>query len=182
MNETQKKTLLDNARNALLEKLSGIGTDPGRTDDPVLEQKRGVFVSVYVNKELRGCTGYLSPAFGLIDAVRSCAVSAATEDSRFDTVVAAELDTVSFEISVLDPPHGIEDPLSVETGRHGVIVKDGPREGLLLPQVAVRHGLTSEGFLEAACRKADLPPDHWKKDQTRVEVFTAEVFADPAVK
>jgi len=66
---------------------------------------------------------------------------------------------------------------AVEVGRHGLVISEGARRGLLLPQVAVENGWNRETFLEQTCRKAGLPPDAWRKGAT-IEAFTAEIFAD----
>ena len=73
-----------------------------------------------------------------------------------------------------------------ETGRHGLLISDGARRGLLLPQVPVENGWDREKFLEQTCRKAGLPPDAWRNNNTKIEAFCAEVFGDsdfePAVE
>jgi uncharacterized protein (TIGR00296 family) len=68
-------------------------------------------------------------------------------------------------------------PEAVEVGRHGLLISDGPRRGLLLPQVPVEHGWDRITFLEQTCRKAGLPLDAWQSG-TAIEAFTAEVFGD----
>jgi uncharacterized protein (TIGR00296 family) len=70
-------------------------------------------------------------------------------------------------------------PESVEVGRHGLIISQEGKRGLLLPQVATEHELTRERFLEETCRKAGLPSDAWKDAATRIEGFECEVFAEP---
>ena len=66
---------------------------------------------------------------------------------------------------------------AVEVGRHGLVISEGARRGLLLPQVAVENGWNRETFLEQTCRKAGLPRGAWRKNAT-IEAFTAEIFAD----
>ena len=84
---------------------------------------------------------------------------------------------IEIEISRLGPlsPVRAED---VVPGRHGVLVRRGRRRGVLLPQVAARHGWDRETFLEEVCHKAFLPPDAWRFTDTVIEVFEAEVFGD----
>ena len=69
------------------------------------------------------------------------------------------------------------DAADVEVGRHGLVISDGVRRGLLLPQVPVEHGWDRKTFLEQTCRKAGLPMEAWKKSTT-IEAFVAEVFGD----
>ncbi len=74
-------------------------------------------------------------------------------------------------------------PIAAEqivVGQHGLVISQGPQRGLLLPQVPVEHGWDRITFLEQTCLKAGLPPTVWKSGGgTKIEAFTAEVFADP---
>jgi AMMECR1 domain-containing protein len=47
---------------------------------------------------------------------------------------------------------------------------------LLLPQVATEYHWDRETFLEHTCLKAGLPRDAWKDKETRIFVFSAEIF------
>jgi len=90
---------------------------------------------------------------------------------------ALKLEVSLSVLSRLFPIH----PEEVEVGRHGLLISDGARRGLLLPQVSVENGWDRETFLEQTCRKAGLPLDSWRKNST-IEAFTAEVFADADVE
>ena len=178
MSLEQRKELLQAARSAVERQLARGRPPRNETTDMELQKKYGVFVSVHVAGDLRGCTGYIYPDAPLIDAVSRCAVSAATADHRFDPVRPHELDDTVFEISVLSKPAAIADPSRLEIGRHGIIISSGLRKGLLLPQVATRHGMGREEFLDAGCRKAGLPEGSWRSASVTVEVFAAEVFGE----
>jgi uncharacterized protein (TIGR00296 family) len=70
-------------------------------------------------------------------------------------------------------------PGAVEVGTHGLLISEGPRRGLLLPQVPLEHGWDRNTFLEQTCRKAGLPPDAWRSNASiKIEAFTADVFGD----
>ena len=58
-----------------------------------------------------------------------------------------------------------------------MIVEQGSRRGLLLPQVATEHGWDRETFLEHTCVKAGLPADAWRRG-ARIRRFQAEVFGE----
>jgi AMMECR1 domain-containing protein len=58
-----------------------------------------------------------------------------------------------------------------------LVISQGGRRGLLLPQVPTENGWDRETFLEQSCRKAGLPGDAWRKG-AGIEAFTAEVFSD----
>ena len=105
------------------------------------------------------------------------AVAAATEDDRFDPVDAAELASLSIEISALSRLAPIR-PEEIELGRHGLVVRSGDRRGVLLPRVPVDHGWDRDSFLAHTCRKAGLAADAWTDSGTTIQGFTATVFSD----
>lgn len=141
-----------------------------------LMEPRGVFTTLYLGGELRGCVGYALPIRPLHRAVGETARAAAFEDSRFWPVAPEEARDLKISLSVLSPLFPIAAG-QVEVGRHGLVISDGIRRGLLLPQVPVEHGWDRETFLEQTCRKAGLPPDAWRKSAA-IDAFTAEVFGD----
>ncbi len=142
----------------------------------LLSEPRGVFTTLYLDGDLRGCVGYVVPVAPLYRAVAETACAAAFEDSRFLPVTKEEAPRLEVSLSVLSRLFPIS-PEAVEVGRHGLIISLGGRRGLLLPQVAVEQGWDRETFLEQTCRKAGLPLDAWRKGAT-IEAFSAEVFGD----
>ncbi len=141
-----------------------------------LAEQRGVFTTIYLRKKLRGCVGYITAVAPLYLAVAETARAAAFEDTRFTPVRAEEAGELEVSLSVLSLPREIN-PSDVEIGRHGLLISQHGRRGLLLPQVATEHGWDREMFLRETCYKAGLPPDAWEHG-ARVEAFTAEVFSD----
>jgi uncharacterized protein len=141
-----------------------------------LAEPRGVFTTLYRGGKLRGCVGYVSAVRPLGQAVAETARAAALEDTRFEPVERAELGEIEVSLSVLSSTFTIE-PNDVEIGRHGLVISQNGRRGLLLPQVASEHGWDTKTFLEQTCFKADIPGDAWEHGAT-VEAFTAEVFGD----
>ena len=61
---------------------------------------------------------------------------------------------------------------------HGLYLECQGHAGLLLPQVATEYGWDRHSFLTHTCFKAGLPGDSWRRPDTRIEIFTAEVFAE----
>jgi len=196
----QRRTLLGIAHEAILAALERrlLPDTPPRL--PGLSEPRGVFTTLYLppnrpshvasdpdretqseapgepHRELRGCVGYATPVAPLYRAVAETARAAAFEDSRFLPVTREEAPNLEVSLSVLSLVFPIQ-PEAVVVGRHGLIVSQGTRRGLLLPQVPVEHEWDRETFLEQTCRKAGLPVDAWRKAAT-IEAFTAEVFSD----
>lgn len=165
------------ARDAIrrhLERLAPPALPGGR---PALDEVRGVFVTLHRGDELRGCIGHAIGRLPLAEAVRELAVSAAARDRRFAPVARAELDELTVELSVLSALAPIR-PEEVQVGRHGLVVRDEGRAGLLLPQVASERGWAAAEFLEHTCRKAGLPPDAWRRTGAELLAFTCDLFIE----
>lgn len=146
---------------------------------PHLAEPRGVFTTLYLHGELRGCVGYVFPILPVYRAVAETARAAASEDSRFTPVCHDEVPQLEVSLSILSALRPVG-PDEVQIGQHGLVVSMAGRRGLLLPQVPVEHHWDRITFLEQTCRKAGLPLDAWKRGAT-LEAFTAEVFADSKV-
>jgi len=146
------------------------------TPSPPLCEPRGVFTTLYLHDQLRGCVGYVFPIMPLYQAVAETAEAAAFRDQRFPPVTDHEATHITVSLSVLSPLRTTS-PEDVEIGTHGLIVSMNGRRGLLLPQVPVEHHWDRETFLENTCLKAGLSRDAWRKG-AQIEVFTAEVFGE----
>lgn len=142
----------------------------------VLGDDLGAFVTLTIHGQLRGCIGYVIPMKPLCETVRDVAAFAAVRDRRFEPVSKKELDQLEYEISVLSPIRRVTDIDKIVVGKHGLLIKKGDREGLLLPQVAAEREWDTETFLAQTCRKAGLPKDAWRSEQTDIFAFTAVVF------
>ena len=172
----QKKRLLEVARAAVRAAVEGREYRP-ETDDPGLQQPGAAFVTLRNGGELRGCIGTVRPESPLIQAVAEMARAAATSDYRFSSVTRQEVEALQIEISVLTPAEPVKDFAEIAIGVHGLIVEQGERRGLLLPQVAPEWGWDREEFLDHTCLKAGLPREAWRQG-ARVLKFSAEVFGE----
>jgi len=180
LNELQRQWLLGWARRVVEAVLHGRTAPVETPDDPVLCTPCGCFVTLHVNKELRGCIGTFQAGGPLYATVREMA-QASLEDPRFThrPLRAAELDRLEIEISVLSPLVRTADPLSLQLGKHGIYIRRGFMSGCFLPQVAEETGWSREEFLSYCCaHKAGLPSDAWKDPKTEVYLFTADVFGE----
>jgi uncharacterized protein len=146
------------------------------TSTPHLAEPRGVFTSLYLREQLRGCVGYVLPTCSVFRAVAETARAAAFNDNRFPPVTIEESPDLEIELSILSLPKPISAE-AIEVGRHGLLITWQGRRGLLLPQVPVERAWDRTTFLEQTCRKAGLPPDAWQKGAT-IEAFAAEVFGE----
>lgn len=152
--------------------------EPTAGSDEALNQERGAFVTLTKSGELRGCIGYTSALKPLYMAVRDTATLAAMRDSRFQPVSASELPQLEYEISVLSPLRRVLDIRQIKVGQHGLLMKNGDHEGLLLPQVPVEQKWDRQQFLEETCMKAGMSPGCWKDENTDIFMFTAVVFSE----
>jgi len=178
LSRSQQEWLLCAARAAVRANLCHDVPFSPETADPDLLDTRPVFVSVHSGGALRGCIGVLETAAPLIEAVVSCAISATADDPRFPPVTGEELPQLTFEISILSAPWTITGSEDVQVGRDGVIVTNGSRKALLLPQVGAREGWAARELLAAVCLKAGLPDTAWRLPGVKLEAFTAEVFSE----
>ncbi|MGC9157790.1 MAG: AmmeMemoRadiSam system protein B [Terracidiphilus sp.] len=175
----EKRELLALARKSVeTAVLSHAVYEPPAGSIPALHQERGAFVTLKENGALRGCIGYTSAAEPLYLTVRDTATLAALRDPRFPPVTAAELPRLEYEISVLSPLRRVLDIGQIRVGEDGLLVKNGDREGLLLPQVPVEQKWDRQSFVEQTCVKAHLSPGCWKDEDTDIFRFTAVVFSD----
>lgn len=141
-----------------------------------LKERLGAFVTLKVGGRLRGCIGHLVGDRPLNETVSRMAKSAAFEDPRFPPLSRGEYDKVGVEISILSPIEKCPDPEKVEVGRHGLVIRKGRHQGLLLPQVPVEWGWDRVNFLRHTAMKAGLPAEAWKDPDTEIMWFEAEVF------
>jgi hypothetical protein len=152
--------------------------EPKASASEALNQERGAFVTLHEAGALRGCVGYTSAYKPLYMTVRDTATLAALRDTRFHPVTAAELPKLDYEISVLSPLRRVTDIHQIQVGQHGLLMKNGDAEGLLLPQVPVELHWDRQKFLEETCVKAGLNANCWKEEDTDIFLFTAVVFGE----
>ena len=157
---------------------------------PKLRERSGVFVTIntYPEGALRGCIGYPEPILPLHLATIRAALAAAFNDPRFPPLSGNELDSVTFEVSILTVPERVdllindrsELPSLIKVGLHGLVISRGEFSGLLLPQVAVEYSWDSKEFLDQTCIKAGLEPGCWLQEGTAVFRFSAIIFREVA--
>jgi hypothetical protein len=176
--DEQKRALVEIARAAVTDAAHGRRDRTAAVASAgAFPEASGAFVTIKSSGRLRGCIGTLTCQRPLIEEVARVAVSAAIEDPRFEPLRASELDDLDIEVSILGPLERIDpfDHTSFEIGRHGLVVDQGHKRGLLLPQVATELRWDRETFLAQTCVKAGLPPDAWRHGAT-VYRFAGESF------
>jgi len=150
-------TLLAIARRAIAAYLRAEPYEPPELAPPWADA-RGVFVTLRTGAgALRGCVGHVEAGLETLAAeVASCAVAAATRDSRFAPVALGELDDLRIELSLLSCPEPITDADALDPARYGLVVASGPLRGVLLP--AIEGIASAREQVRIACVKAGIAP------------------------
>jgi AmmeMemoRadiSam system protein B/AmmeMemoRadiSam system protein A len=178
LSKEQKKRLLEIAKLTIDQYLRTGKKLEVKEADPRLSQSEGAFVTIHKNGDLRGCIGNIIGRGPLYLTVRDMAISAATEDPRFQPMTKDEIPQTDVEVSVLSTPR-VAKADEIEMGKHGVIISRGMNHGVFLPQVATETGWSKDEFMSQLCsQKAGLPHDCWKDPATKIEIFTADVFSE----
>ena len=182
LNNDERLTLLKVARDTL-ESYVKEGKKPDLnsgeyTLSPIMKEKRGVFVTLNKNGNLRGCIGHIQPREQLVKAVMDNAINSSMNDRRFRPVGTDELAEIEIDISVLSPIKKISGPEKFIPGKHGIIIRMLGSSAVFLPQVATEQGWDREETLSHLCKKARLPAYAWKDDEMEFFIFTAEVFCE----
>lgn len=137
-----------------------------------LREQLACFVSIHLkNGKLRGCIGTIQPRTdNLYQEIITNAISAATNDSRFNEVSPEELEDLEVSVDVLSKPWLIENERELDPKKLGVIVTDGQfSRGVLLPNI---EGVDSaEQQLNIAKRKASL--SHIDNNSLQIYAFTS---------
>src|SRR5579859_4028281 len=121
------------------------GTPRPRLDVPALppslREDRACFVTLYIDEELRGCTGTLAARRCLADEVEQTTIQTAFNDPRFLPVKSEEVPYIRIEISVLTPAQPVKftspDDLKrlLRPGIDGVTLRFAQYRSTFLPQV-----------------------------------------------
>ncbi|MDD2922800.1 MAG: AmmeMemoRadiSam system protein A [Anaerolineales bacterium] len=183
LSDTEKQILLRLAREALEFGVRGKKLPPliAASLTPRLLENGASFVTLTVNRELRGCIGALEAYQPLAADVREHAVAAALEDPRFPPVDESELSRIHIEVSRLTAPIPLEysssEDLLARLNPHedGVILKYGRRRATFLPQVWEQIP-DPEDFLNHLCAKMGAPSNLWRNEKLEVYLYRVEEF------
>ncbi len=185
LNKRQGQTLVKLARQTIAQKLGNRPTkvDPDALADLALQEQRGTFVTLTLNRQLRGCIGNLDARDSIAAGIQRNAVNAAFHDPRFPPLKADELDRVDIEVSILTEPRPLEYRDSNElisklrVNVDGVILRKGSASATFLPQVWEQLP-QPEKFLSHLCMKAGLSADTWKKEHPDISTYQVQYFEE----
>ncbi len=143
--------------------------------------RRACFVTLYINKQLRGCIGTYAIEKPLWLNVCDYSYYSASQDRRFVPLQRNELPYLSFEISVLSElesiPNNGEQALlkELKVGTDGLLLKEGSQSAIFLP--TVWNSLTTPiTFVQALKHKGGWDRDYWSENMTlyRFSTFVIE--------
>ena len=185
LDKHQGQALVRLARQTIAEKLgkSSIKADPEDLEDAVFQTSRGTFVTLTIDKQLRGCIGNLEPRESILAGIKRNAVNAAFHDPRFPPLKPAELDRADIEVSILTEPYPLEyrdsEDLLAKLRVHvdGVILRKGSASATFLPQVWAQLPRPEE-FLSHLCMKAGLGADTWRKRHLEILIYQVQYFEE----
>ncbi len=180
LSKEEQKYLLKLARNAIVKFLNKEKTDFEKPPYEILNEKRGTFVTLTINKELRGCIGNIIPAYTIQEGVIRNAINAAFNDTRFFPLAKDELKDVEIEISILTKPEDLKfkdynELLKLLKPEYGVILENSGYSAVFLPQVW-EDLPDKEEFLSHLSMKAGLDSDAWKDKKTKIKIFEVQAF------
>ena len=147
-----------------------------------LSAQRATFVTLNIDGQLRGCRGSLLPRRSLIVDVADNAFQSGFGDPRFPPLSLAELERLSFHISILSTPRRIacageaELVSALRPDIDGLIIRDGDRQSVFLPSVWAQIP-DPLSFVRQLKLKAGLPADHWS-DGFEAYRFVTESFGE----
>ena len=181
----QGQALVRLARQTIAEKLGEpcIKVDPQVLKDTAFQTSRGTFVTLSIDKQLRGCIGTLEPSDSILAGIKRNAINAAFHDPRFPPLEPAELDQVDIEVSILTEPYPLEyrdskDLIAkLRVNVDGVILRKGSASATFLPQVWEQLPRPEE-FLSHLCMKAGLRADAWKKSHPEILIYQVQYFEE----
>lgn len=177
ISEEKKSEMLKVVRNYLENRLFGKSNDIS-LDDKFYDNNFGLFVTLHKNGNLRGCIGLIEGIKPLRDGLIEMAEASAFEDRRFMPLEKDELEKIEIEISILSPLEKIDNWQNIIPGKHGVVISDGFRQAVFLPQVATEQNWDLETMLENLSLKAGLNSNGYKNENMEFKVFTANVFSE----
>ena len=150
---------------------------------PILQQQRASFVTLEINKQLRGCIGMLQATRPLVEDIAENAYSAAFNDPRFAPLQEFEYKQLDIHLSILTTPEAMtvssEHELleKMQPGIDGIIISDGFRRATFLPSVWESLPQPID-FLHHLKQKAGFPIDYWSAEMS-VERYETISFGKP---
>lgn len=172
----EENVLLRIAKRSILDELKKSKTDFDTLKNNLNKkyfEKKGTFVTLTINDQLRGCIGNIVSTKPIFNGVIDNSKAAAFYDPRFYPLTEKEYKEIDVEISILSKP----EKTTIEKIKFwdGVILKKGRKSALYLPQVWEQLP-KKEDFFSSLCQKADLDRDCYLDKDVFFEKFNVEII------
>lgn len=174
------RTLLPIARASIAGQLGKLHT----ADESAawLREQGASFVTLNLQKKLRGCIGSLRAHRPLLDDIKANALAAAFRDPRFKPLTVAEYEHIEVEISLLSALSTLNFSdegsalAQLKPHVHGVIFEYGHHRSTYLPQVWDTFADPAM-FMATLKQKAGLPPNFWESG-VKLHIYTVMKFSE----
>ena len=150
-------------------------------NDSCFQATCGTFVTLTLDKQLRGCIGSLTSDEPIRIGVNRNAINAAFHDPRFSPLNAADFEKVEIEVSILSEPQplkyhdGADLVKKLRPGVDGVILRKDHASATFLPQVWAQLPQASD-FLSHLCVKAGIAADAWQRSKLDISTYQVQHF------
>jgi AmmeMemoRadiSam system protein A len=151
---------------------------PQIPESKVLNRQGACFVSLYVDEQLRGCTGSIEAHTALWQDVCKRTFTT-TQDRRFPPIEEDELVDLSFKVNILTPLMPMENNgeqallEELKPDIDGLLLSDNHRQAVFLP--TVWSSLPEpKAFVDALKHKGGWPVDYWSNDIELYRFYTFE--------
>ena len=150
-------------------------------NDACFQATCGTFVTLTLDKQLRGCIGSLTSDEPIRIGVSRNAINAAFHDPRFSPLNAADFEKVEIEVSILSEPQPLKYRDTVDLakklrpGVDGVILRKDHASATFLPQVWEQLPQVHD-FLSHLCIKAGISADAWQRLKLDISIYQVQHF------
>ena len=158
---------------------------------PNYHYKKGVFVTLKKEKQLRGCIGTTKQENTIINNVIKYTWESGFNDSRVGPITKEEMEKklLTYDINILDAEQVlVEQHATVSNketkikdewrmGQDGIIIKHEDGHGAIyLPSVPTEQGWTKKQTLEHLSKKAGLEINGWEEKEVEIRIIPGYEF------
>lgn len=176
LDEEEQKQALMIARMAIEGQLNGKNFQLPITKNHLREKGYGVFVTLKIKGQLRGCIGRIKGGEPLEILIKKMALESAFSDPRFPSLTSSELKDLEIEITILSPLKKVNSYQEIRLGKDGLVIERGWQRAVFLPQVAEETDWDLERFLSALCQKGGMEEKCYLDRETKIFIFQTQVI------
>lgn len=180
LNKEEKKYLIYTAKKTIADhlKINYNEVEPEIKKTKIDNEYYGLFVTLHIDENLRGCIGYIKGIKPFITQLKELSIQSAFHDPRFPPLTKEEFNKIKIEITILSPFEKIDDMYDFILGEDGLYLEYKYYSGLFLPQVATEQGWTKKQFLENLTYKAGLYPEILNNKDIKIFKFKGYIISE----